>query len=284
MNNFIKKSAYFTIFSAVIILLVDFYFNLNYYDGSRTKINKLINCDLKKDICFFGDSKNQWNFDYFTLKKNFPDLTFFNYSLPGFNFEDIIAFYGKDLCNCKYFVININESNLANSIINNKFAYIFDSTSLFDFIKPIDFYKNQKERNRLKYDSINIINGFLSIKNKRNSLKESVKISQEEILQIKNNSEIIFKDFYRLIDGKKVLFIKHNGKTFRKIFFRDKLGENFLIDIFKNIFINYHLINYESYPEIIDEDYFYDNVHLNDKGSIFFTKIFIKDLKNFIDE
>lgn len=77
------------------------------------------------------------NFNYETLKKEFPSLTFYNFSLGGFSSDDIATFYYSNIFNCKLNIINLNGTTQNNNVINSKSSYILQSLYMFNFLNPV---------------------------------------------------------------------------------------------------------------------------------------------------
>ena len=203
MKIFIKKIIpYFLI--PIFIFGLEYFVNKNSNDGNQTKILKLINSNKRFDICFYGDSKNQWNFNYKTLKKEFPSLTFYNFALGGFSFDDISKMYDKNLCNCNLNIINLHEITQKDDKIRSKYGYLFNQITNFNFLNPINFksfFLIKKER--IENDE-NIKNGFYNISNLSSFSKDGNDFDVEGIL---NNISQKYQRLSLIIKNSNVLFI-----------------------------------------------------------------------------
>jgi hypothetical protein len=276
LKIFVKKIIpYFLI--PIFIFGLEFFINKNSEDGIQTKISKLLNSYKKFDICFYGDSKNLWNFNYETLKKEFPSLTFYNFSLSGFSFDDISTMYNENLCNCKLNIINLNETTQNDNVISSKYGYLFNSLSMFTFLNPLLLKKVYLYKKMTIEDNENIKKGFYNISNVSYLSKN---INPNDIEEILNN---IFQKYQRLslkITNSNVVFIIHSDRDFRRKYLYDNFGKEFLLDLHKNYFIGHELIDFRDIEKISNDSLFYDTHHLNKKGSILFTEIFSDSLRN----
>lgn len=271
MRIFLKKIIpYF--FIPIFLIGLDLIINKNSKDGIETKVLKLINSNKKFDVCFYGDSKNLWNFNYETLKKEFPLLTFYNFSLGGFSFDDISTMYGENLCNCKLNIINLHEIT-QDDVISSKYGYIFNSLSSFNFLNPVNFLILKE---RIEQDE-NIKNGFYNISNVSSFSKD---INEYDVQGILNNISKKYKRLSLKITNSNVLFIIHSDRDFRRKYLYDNFGKEFLLGLHKEYFNGHELIDFREIEIISHDSLFYDTHHLNKKGSILFTEIFSDSLRN----
>jgi hypothetical protein len=276
LRVFIKKIIPYFLIPTVLVGL-EIIINKNSNDGFSTKILKLINSNKRFDICFYGDSKNQWNFNYETLKKEFPSLTFYNFSLGGFSSDDIATFYDSNICNCKLNIINLNETTQNNNVINSKSSYILQSLYMFNFLNPVNMINTYHINYEKKKNRQNIKNGFYNISNVDSSSKD---INNYEVDEIIDN---ISQKYHRLslkIINSEVIFIIHSDRDFRKKYLYKNFGKEFLLKLHKLYFKNYELIDFRDMELLTEDSLFYDTQHFNKKGSIIFTKIFSDSLRN----
>lgn len=261
----------------VFLLGLEFIISQNSNDGIATKILKIFSSKIEYDICFYGDSKNQWNINYETLKKEFPSLTFYNFALGGFSFDDISKFYGSNICNCKLNIINLNETTQATNVINSRSSYVFQSLYMFNFLDPL----NMINTHRKKYDNIRkeegLKNGFYSISKRHNG---SQKYNDYDVDKIRGKIAQKYQRLQKNIVGKNVIFIIHVDSDIRKTNLYRNFGKEFLLDLHKRYLDNYELIDFRDIELLRHDSLFYDAQHLNKKGSTTFTEIFSDSLRN----
>ena len=276
MRIFLKKIIpYFLIL--IFIIGFELLFNKNSASGIEIKISKLINSNKKFDVCFYGDSKNLWNFNYEKLKKEFPTLSFYNFALGGFSFDDISTMYNENLCNCKLNIINLHEITQSDDVISSKYGYLFNTLSNFNFLNPINLKLSFLSTKENTENDENIINGFYNISNVNSFSKDSNEYNVQGIL---NNISQKYQRLSLKITNSNVVFIIHSDRDFRRKYLYDNFGKDFLLDLHKDYFSNHELIDFRDIEKISHDSLFYDTTHLNKKGSILFTEIFSDSLRN----
>lgn len=261
-----------------LMIFLELILNFNSETGLRMKLMSLYYSNKEIDICFYGDSQSQLNFNYATLKDEFPDLTFYNFSHPGFSISNIITFYPKNTFNCKLNIVNLHELTMSNDMINdNRSSYIWSSLTLFNLLRPSDVLTSFKNLYIGIINKRTLRKGFYNIEGNLNYDPLEI-IDQYNILRLKSSSEEEIKKLIPNINDKEMLFIIHPHRKLIKEYIKNKIGESFLTKIHEKYLLDYEILNFRKID--ISENLFFDNTHLNAKGSIFYTKIFIDSLKN----
>ena len=264
-------------FSFIFLVLLFLTWNLDYTtDSPKIKIEKYLNQKKKYDLCFYGDSKNMWNFNYEILNNHYNNV--FNFSLGGASLKDMIEFYGENFCNCNINIINLNELTISNELIKNKLSFLLNSRLFFN---PLNLNGSRSNFKRLIYNFNNadIKNGFFNLKgNKIVEFPDKFVVPDEGYLN--NYFDFIKEKIY----GKNVVFIIHPDRTQRKTNLNLSFGNDFLNNIHRNHFNQYPLINFSSNKTLQDEKFYYDTHHLNSKGSKLLTKQFLIELNKVLSK
>jgi hypothetical protein len=199
-----------------------------------------------------------------------------NFSLNGFSFDDVIKMYGDNLCNCKLNIINLHEITQGKNSINSKYGYLFESLINFNFLNPSTIKSTYYRIKNRKKNGENIKNGFYNISNTISSKKD---VNEMNIKSIKENISEKFQRLSLEIDDSNVIFIIHADREFRKKFIYDNFGKKFLLDLHKTYFKKHELIDFREIEVISIDSLYFDTHHLNQEGSILFTKIFSDSLR-----
>lgn len=248
------------------------------HNGIYTKFAKLLNSNTKYNICFYGDSKSFWNYNYNELSNQFSDLSFYNYALGGFSYDDLINFYGDNLCNCDLNIINLHELTQDKNRIKSKNGYLFSNLKSLSFLNPME---TKRVINKIIQDHKNeetIINGFHNIINKSKTHPD-LNDFDDEIDLIKLEIKKKYKRFSEAIEGKNVIFVIHPDRNFRKNYLINRFGNDFLISLHEKFFKEHSLINFRDIPLLSVDSLYYDSHHLNKFGAVKFSKIFSDSLR-----
>ena len=246
--------------------------------GIYTKFAKLLNSHIDYNICFYGDSKTNWNYNYDELSRQFKGLSFYNYGLGGFSFDDLINFYGDNLCNCDLNIINLHEITQDKNRIKSKNGYLFSNLRSLSFLNPLEakrvIYKVIQDHK----DEETIINGF---HNKINESKTNPDINDfdDKIDAIRIEIEKKYERFSKAVENKNVIFVIHPDRNFVKEYLINRLGNDFLTSLHEKYFNDHGLINFRDLPLLSEDTLYYDSHHLNKFGAITFSKILSDSLK-----
>lgn len=279
MKKFISKINSH-IFTIIIFFIIVYLFVLIFdkTPASPTlKINKFFNKFENKSLCFYGDSKSLWNFNYSLLKEEYGNI--YNFSLAGSSLNDNLNFYGKYIFNCDISVINLYElTSFSNDIIKNKLYFSLNSRIFFN---PLNFKNIRTNFSRIKYNfnKSSIKKGFFNLDgatsfNLINSFEDN---SKEKIKEITNRINIASNQ-------KKIIFIIHPDTKLNELNLNRYYGINYINKIHDDYLSKYDLIDFRKYKNLKNENLYFDGIHLNQKGSKTFTKIFIEELKQKITD
>jgi len=271
MKFFLRKTALFLLKAiSLLLLLYLLIWNFDFTTSNpKFKFLKEHNKNKKFEICFYGDSKNMWNFNYEILKTKFNST--YNFSLAGASYEDIIEFYDLNFCNCEINILNLSEITFSDKRIKNKFSYLLNSKM---FVSPLNLKNFRTDVNNIiySYKNSNIKNGFYNLRGNFLKLKTSNKVPIID----KQKAYNIINSLKKRLDGKKIIFIIHPDREERKIFL-----ENYK-DFLRNLYIKnlrgYPLIDLSNFEALQKPELYYDSYHLNTVGSKILTNIFLERL------
>ena len=189
-------------------------------------------------------------------------------------------------------ILNLIDKKIKIVFYSESKSYQMSNNSLISFLA--NKYPNQvyyvSSNIDDKYEDLDVKNLYIGIINKRTLRKGFYNIEgnlnydpleiidQYNILRLKSSSEEEIKKLIPNINDKEMLFIIHPHRKLIKEYIKNKIGESFLTKIHEKYLLDYEILNFRKID--ISENLFFDNTHLNAKGSIFYTKIFIDSLKN----
>ena len=279
MKKFISKINSH-IFTLIIFFIIVYIFVLIFDktpSSPTLKINKFFNKFENKSLCFYGDSKSLWNFNYSLLKEEYGNI--YNFALAGSSLSDNLNFYGKDIFNCDISVINLYElTSFSNDIIKNKLYYSLNSRIFFN---PLNFKNIRTNFSRIKYNykKSSIKKGFFNLDGATsfNIINSFENNSKEKIEEVTNRINIA-------ANQKKIIFIIHPDTKQNELNLNRYYGINYINKIHDDYLSKYDLIDFRKYENLKNESLYFDGIHLNQKGSRTFTKIFIEELKQKITD
>jgi len=259
----------------IIFLLLGVFLNRN---SIFDTISKKSACISDYDICFFGDSKNVWGIDYLSLKEKFPSKSFYNFSIGGASFIDMINMYGDNQCNCKTLIYNLHELTGGRDIIKNTSFFWSENLRNFDLFRPGEFLNPFKFSNKV-YEKLN---GFLIQKTDiypSQSMKDTK--SKYDVEMIKANIGDKYSNLSNIINDKKVVFIIYPDRDFREQFLSKNFGNTFLDSLYSTYFQKHPLIDFRKIKTLKKDSFYVDSHHLNKKGSKYFTLSLIDSLVSY---
>ena len=275
----IKLKKYLLVpFSIIVLELIFFH---NHHSGILIKSSKLFNSYKTYDICFYGDSKNQWNFNLNVLKEKFPKISFYNFSFGGASFDDLIFFYDKNLCSCNLNIINhheliddqLNKNNLTKF---QKLSFIMSNLFSFNYLNPLNLYSGIVGVKKRFNNNATSTNGFYNILNRGYLSTGRFDFGPDKI---KKEIDFKYRRLSKKIKNKNVLFIIHANRKFRENYLKKNFGEDFLINLHQKYFSENQLIDFRELEILKSDDLYYDTTHLNNEGTIVFTTFFSDSLK-----
>lgn len=241
-------------------------------------ISKQKDCISEYDICFFGDSKNYWGIDYHLLKEKFPSKSFYNFSIGGASFIDMINIYGDYQCNCKTSIYNLHELTGGRDIIKNTSFFWSENLRNFDLFRPGEFLNPFKSSNG-DYERFN---GFLIQKTEvYPSQNERDTNTQFNVEQIKGNIGNKYSYLSNILNDKKVVFIIYPDRAFREQFLSKNFGPTFLDSLYSIYFQKHPLFDFRQIKTLKKDSFYVDSHHLNKKGSGYFTLSLIDSLLSY---
>ena len=121
MKIFIKRILAYII----IISIFSIFFFVIKIDLEKTIIiQKVIESNKEKSICFWGDSKTLFNYNYKLIKDKFPAAKIYNYGISGASLVANLNIYGDNFCNCDINFVNIEEHTQINPNVGNVLEFI----------------------------------------------------------------------------------------------------------------------------------------------------------------